>query len=185
MKKRELGKSGLEVTALGLGCMGMSFGYGPPLDKNEMIKVIRAAVEQGVNFFDTAEVYGPYINEELVGEALLPFKNKVIIATKFGFAANDTDGKWNKLDSSPKNIRAVAEASLKRLKVEAIDLFYQHRVDPNTPIEETADAVKTLIKVNTLDFQKQEQGLLDELMQFKKLRHYKVSILYFGESQKK
>jgi aryl-alcohol dehydrogenase-like predicted oxidoreductase len=146
MKKRELGKSGLEVSAVGLGCMGMSFGYGPPLDKNEMTKVIHAAVEMGINFFDTAEVYGPYINEELVGEALKPFRNKVVIATKFGFRANDTDGKWSKLDSSPKHIREVAEASLKRLKVEAIDLFYQHRVDPNTPIEEAADAVRTLIK---------------------------------------
>lgn len=146
MQKRKLGQSVLEVSALGLGCMGMSFGYGQVHDKKEMIKVIHQAVERGVTFFDTAEVYGPYTNEELVGEALQPFKDKVVIATKFGFRGNDVDGKWDMLDSSPKHIRAVAEASLKRLNVEAIDLFYQHRVDPNTPIEEVAEAVKGLIK---------------------------------------
>lgn len=146
MQKRKLGNSGLEVSALGLGCMGMSYGYGPAQDKNEMIKVIHSAIDQGVTFFDTAEVYGPFANEELVGEALRPFRNKVIIATKFGFKGNDVDGKWNALDSSPKHIKEVVEASLKRLNIETIDLLYQHRVDPNTPIEETADAVKTLIK---------------------------------------
>lgn len=145
MKKRKLGKSGLEVSAIGFGAMGMSFGFGPPKDKNEMIKVLRAAIEQGFTFFDTAEVYGPFVNEELVGEALAPFKGKVVIATKFGFkvAAN---GSLADLDSRPEHIKAVAEASLKRLKVDAIDLFYQHRVDPKVPIEEVAGAVKELIK---------------------------------------
>lgn len=147
MKTRKLGKNGFEVSALGLGCMGMSFGYGPPKDKNEMISVIRAAVEQGVTFFDTAEVYGPFINEELVGEALAPFKGKVKIATKFGFKPSASDpSKWSELDSRPEHIKQVAEASLKRLKVDAIDLFYQHRVDLNVPIEEVAGAVKELIK---------------------------------------
>jgi aryl-alcohol dehydrogenase-like predicted oxidoreductase len=145
MKKRNLGKSGLEVSAIGFGAMGMSFGYGAPKDKNEMIKVLRAAVEQGVTFFDTAEVYGPFLNEELVGEALAPFKNKVVIATKFGFKP-DATGKWTDLDSHPENIRKVAEASLKRLKVDAIDLFYQHRVDPSVPMEDVAGAVKDLIQ---------------------------------------
>lgn len=144
MKKRKLGNSGLEVSAIGLGCMGMSYGYGPAKDKNEMIPVIRAAVEQGVTFFDTAEVYGPYINEELVGEALAPFRNDVLIATKFGF--NIQDGKMAGVNSRPENIRKVAEESLKRLDVEVIDLFYQHRVDPNIPIEEVAGTVKELIK---------------------------------------
>lgn len=145
MKKRQLGKSGLEVSAIGFGAMGMSFGYGPPKDKNEMIAVLRAAVEQGVTFFDTAEVYGPFLNEELVGEALAPFKGQVVIATKFGFKA-DASGKWTDLDSRPEHIKAVAEASLKRLKVDALDLFYQHRVDPAVPIEDVAGAVKDLIK---------------------------------------
>ena len=131
MKKRILGKN-LEVSAIGLGCMGMSFGYGPAGEKSAMIKVIRAAVEQGITFFDTAEVYGPYTNEELVGEALAPFKNEVLIATKFGF--NIVDGKISGVNSRPENIRKVAEESLKRLKIEVIDLFYQHRVDPNIPI---------------------------------------------------
>lgn len=145
MQKRKLGTSGLEVSALGFGAMGMSFGYGPPKDKADMIQVLRGAVEQGITFFDTAEVYGPYINEELVGEALQPYKGKVVIATKFGFkpAAN---GAWSELDSRPEHIREVAEASLKRLKVDAIDLFYQHRVDPNVPIEDVAGAVRDLIK---------------------------------------
>jgi aryl-alcohol dehydrogenase-like predicted oxidoreductase len=147
MQKRKLGKSNLEVSALGLGCMGMSFGYGPAGDKREMIAVIRAAVERGVNFFDTAEVYGPFTNEELVGEALAPFRGKMVIATKFGWEANPADGgKWSSLNSRPEHIKKVAEASLKRLKVDAIDLFYQHRVDLNVPIEEVAGAVKQLIQ---------------------------------------
>jgi aryl-alcohol dehydrogenase-like predicted oxidoreductase len=147
MQKRQLGKSGLEVSALGFGCMGLSFGLGPATEKEEAIKVIRAAVEGGVTFFDTAEVYGPLVNEELVGEALAPFRGKVVIATKFGFKANPADGdKWNALDSRPEHIKEVAEASLKRLKVDALDLFYQHRVDLEVPIEETAGAVKELIK---------------------------------------
>jgi aryl-alcohol dehydrogenase-like predicted oxidoreductase len=147
MQKRQLGKSGLEVSALGFGCMGLSFGLGPATEKEEAIKVIRAAVEGGVTFFDTAEVYGPLVNEELVGEALAPFRGKVVIATKFGFKANPADGdKWNALDSRPEHIKEVAEASLKRLKVDALDLFYQHRVDLEVPIEETAGAVKVLIK---------------------------------------
>jgi aryl-alcohol dehydrogenase-like predicted oxidoreductase len=141
MKKR----TRLEVSAIGFGAMGMSFGYGAPKDKNEMIAVLRAAVEQGVTFFDTAQVYGPYLNEELVGEALAPFKNKVVIATKFGFKP-DANGKWTDLDSRPENIRKVAEESLKRLKVDAIDLFYQHRVDPSVPMEDVAGTVKDLIQ---------------------------------------
>ena len=146
MEKRKLGNSGLEVSALGLGCMGMSLRYGPPADKQEMIALIRAAVERGVTFFDTAEVYGPFINEELVGEALAPFREQVVIATKFGFKLDaNGDGRWAGLDSRPEHIREVAEASLKRLKIETIDLFYQHRVDPNVPIEEVAGAVKDLI----------------------------------------
>jgi aryl-alcohol dehydrogenase-like predicted oxidoreductase len=146
MQKRKLGKSNLEVSALGLGCMGMSFGYGPAGDKQEMISVIRAAVERGVTFFDTAEVYGPYTNEELVGEALAPFRGKVAIATKFGFKLDPNTGKQAGLDSRPEHIKEVAEASLKRLKSDVIDLFYQHRVDPNVPIEEVAGAVKELIQ---------------------------------------
>jgi aryl-alcohol dehydrogenase-like predicted oxidoreductase len=147
MQKRKLGESNLKVSAIGLGCMGMSFGYGPAGDKQEMISVIRAAVERGVTFFDTAEVYGPFTNEELVGEALAPFHGKVVIATKFGWEANLVDGgKWNSLNSRPEHIKKVAEASLQRLKVDAIDLFYQHRVDLNVPIEEVAGAVKQLIQ---------------------------------------
>ena len=147
MKKRILGKSGLEVSAIGLGCMGMSFGYGPPADKNEMIALMRSAVERGVTFFDTAEVYGPFTNEELVGEALAPVRDQVVIATKFGFKpAAPGDARWSLLDSRPEHIKEVAEASLKRLKVEAIDLFYQHRVDPEVPIEDVAGAVKDLIQ---------------------------------------
>jgi aryl-alcohol dehydrogenase-like predicted oxidoreductase len=144
MQKRKLGSSGLEVSALGLGCMGMSHGYGPPGDKQEMISVIRDAVARGVTLFDTAEVYGPFTNEELVGEALAPFRGKVAIATKFGFKI-DAEGRQSGLDSRPLHIRQVAEASLKRLKVEVIDLFYQHRVDPEVPIEDVAGAVKELI----------------------------------------
>lgn len=146
MRKRTLGKSGLNVSTLGLGCMGMSFGYGPAKDKQEMIPVIRAAVEQGITFFDTAEVYGPYINEELVGEALAPFRGEVVIATKFGFKLDPETGKQVGLDSRPEHIKEVAEASLKRLQVDAIDLFYQHRVDPEVPIEDVAGAVKDLIQ---------------------------------------
>jgi aryl-alcohol dehydrogenase-like predicted oxidoreductase len=147
MQKRKLGKSNLEVSALGLGCMGMSFSYGPPKDKQEMIPVIRAAVERGVTFFDTAEVYGPYINEELVGEALAPFRGQVVTATKFGWKIDPkAERGLAGLDSRPEHIKQVAEGSLKRLKVDAIDLFYQHRVDPEVPIEDVAGAVKELIQ---------------------------------------
>ncbi len=146
MQKRKLGKSNLEVSALGLGCMGMSFGLGPAGDKQEMISVIRAAVERGVTFFDTAEVYGPYTNEELVGEALAPFRAQVVIATKFGFKLDPSTGKQVGMDSRPERIKEVAEASLKRLRTDVIDLFYQHRVDPDVPIEEVAGAVKDLIQ---------------------------------------
>src|SRR5271155_2046602 len=145
MQKRKLGKSDLEVSAIGLGCMGMSFGYGPPADKQEMISLIRTAVERGVTFFDTAEVYGPCTNEELVGEALAPFRGKVVIATKFGFKLDPNTGKQAGMDSRPEHIREVAEASLKRLRVEVIDLLYQHRVDPDVPIEDVAGTVKDLI----------------------------------------
>lgn len=145
MQKRKLGKGNLEVSAIGLGCMGMSFGYGPAKDKQEMIPVIRAAVERGVTFFDTAEVYGPFINEELVGEALVPFREQVGIATKFGFHF-DTNGKQAGLNSRPEHIKEAAEGSLKRLRVDAIDLLYQHRVDPAVPIEDVAGAVKDLIQ---------------------------------------
>jgi aryl-alcohol dehydrogenase-like predicted oxidoreductase len=147
VQTRKLGNSNLEVSAIGLGCMGMSFGYGPAADKQEMISLIRSAVEQGVTFFDTAEVYGPFTNEELVGEALAPFRGQVVIATKFGFKPTDDDGgRWSAVDSRPEHIREVAEASLKRLKVDVIDLFYQHRVDPDVPIEDVAGAVKDLIQ---------------------------------------
>jgi aryl-alcohol dehydrogenase-like predicted oxidoreductase len=147
MQNRKLGKSNLEVSALGLGCMGLSFGYGPAVDKTEGIALIRTAVERGVTFFDTAEVYGPFTNEELVGEALEPFRSKVVIATKFGWEANPADGgKWNSLNSRPEHIKKVAEASLKRLKTDVIDLLYQHRVDLNVPIEDVAGAVKELIQ---------------------------------------
>ncbi len=146
MQKRKLGKSNLEVSALGLGCMGLSFGYGPAVDKNEGIALIRAAVEHGITFFDTAEVYGPYTNEELVGEALAPFRERVVIATKFGFKIDPNTGKQAGLDSRPAHIKEVAERSLKRLKSDVIDLFYQHRVDPEVPIEDVAGAVKNLIE---------------------------------------
>jgi aryl-alcohol dehydrogenase-like predicted oxidoreductase len=145
MNKRKLGNSGLEVSALGLGCMGMSFGYGPPADKQEMIALIRTAVERGVTFFDTAEVYGPFTNEELVGEALAPFRDQVAIATKFGFKLDPNNFKQTGLDSHPEHIKQVAEASLKRLRTDVIDLFYQHRVDADVPIEDVAGAVKDLI----------------------------------------
>ena len=147
MQKRKLGNSNLEVSALGLGCMGMSFSYGPAKDKQEMIPVIRAAVERGITFFDTAEVYGPYINEELVGEALAPFRGQVVIATKFGWKIDPkVERGLAGLDSRPEHIKEVVEGSLKRLMVDAIDLFYQHRVDPDVPIEDVAGAVKDLIQ---------------------------------------
>jgi aryl-alcohol dehydrogenase-like predicted oxidoreductase len=146
MQKHKLGKSNLEVSAIGLGCMGLSFGYGPAVEKQEGIALIRAAVERGVTFFDTAEVYGPYKNEELVGEALAPFRERVVIATKFGFKIDPNTGKQAGLDSRPDHIKEVAEASLKRLKTDVIDLFYQHRVDPNVPIEDVAGTVKDLIQ---------------------------------------
>ena len=146
MQKRTLGTSNLEVSALGLGCMGMSFGYGPAADKQEMISLIRTAVERGVTFFDTAEVYGPFTNEELVGEALAPFRDRVVIATKFGFKLDPNTGKQAGLNSRPEHIKQVAEASLKRLRTGVIDLFYQHRVDPDVPIEDVAGAVKDLIQ---------------------------------------
>jgi aryl-alcohol dehydrogenase-like predicted oxidoreductase len=147
VQKRKLGNSNLEVSAIGLGCMGMSFSYTPFPDRQEMIALIRSAVERGVTFFDTAEVYGPFTNEELVGEALSPFRGQVVIATKFGFKpAFDGEPRWNELDSRPEHIKQVAEGSLKRLKVDAIDLFYQHRVDPDVPIEYVAGAVKDLIQ---------------------------------------
>src|SRR5881394_3827707 len=146
MEMRKLGKSGLQVPALGLGCMGLSFGYGPAVDKKEGITLLRTAVERGVTFFDTAEVYGPFTNEELVGEALAPFRDQVVIATKFGFKLDPSTGKQAGLDSRPEHIKEVAEASLKRLKTDVIDLFYQHRVDPDVPIEDTAGAVKDLIQ---------------------------------------
>src|ERR1700688_2772682 len=147
MKKRKLGKSNLEVSAIGLGCMGLSFGLGPAVDKKEGISLIRSAVEKGITFFDTAEVYGPFTNEELVGEALAPFRDQVVIATKFGWKPNPEDGgKWTALDSRPEHIKEAVEGSLKRLKTDVIDLYYQHRVDPNVPIEEVAGAVKELIQ---------------------------------------
>ena len=146
MQKRKLGNSGLEVSALGLGCMGMTYAYGPAPDKQEMIKLLHAAVDHGITFFDTAEVYGPFTNEELVGEALAPLRDRVVIATKFGFKrAADNESRWSELDSRPEHIREVAEASLKRLRTDRIDLFYQHRVDPDVPIEDVAGTVKDLI----------------------------------------
>jgi aryl-alcohol dehydrogenase-like predicted oxidoreductase len=151
MQKRKLGKSGLEVSAIGLGCMGMTFSYGPPADKKQMISLIRTAVARGVTFFDTAEVYGPLNNEELVGEALAPFKGKVVIATKFGFELDPNGGsQWAGLNSRPEHIKRAVEGSLKRLQVDAIDLLYQHRVDPNVPIEDVAGAVKDLIEKGTV-----------------------------------
>lgn len=147
MQKRTLGNSGLEVSEIGLGCMGLSFGLGPATEKSDAIQLIRAAADRGVTFFDTAEVYGPYVNEKVVGEALEPIRGQVVIATKFGFKANPDDGdKWNLLDSHPEHIKKVAEASLKRLRTDVIDLYYQHRVDPNVPIEDVAGAVKDLIQ---------------------------------------
>lgn len=153
MQKRKLGKNGLEVSALGLGCMGMSFSYGPPKDKAEMISLLRAAVERGITFFDTAEVYGPLTNEDLVGEALAPFRKQVAIATKFGFRPAATgEARWSELDSRPEHIRQAVEGSLKRLRVEVIDLLYQHRVDLNVPIEDVAGAVKELIQAGKVKY---------------------------------
>src|SRR6516162_3591444 len=147
MQTRKLGSGSLEVSELGFGCMGMSFSYGPPKDTKEMTSLLHAAVERGVTFFDTAEVYGPLLNEELVGEALVPFRGRVVIATKFGWAPNPSDdGKWSALNSRPEHIKQVAEQSLKRLNVDAIDLFFQHRVDLNAPIEDVAGVVKDLIQ---------------------------------------
>jgi aryl-alcohol dehydrogenase-like predicted oxidoreductase len=145
MQKRKLGKTNLEVSAIGLGCMGLSFGYGPAVEKQAGISLIRSAVERGVTFFDTAEMYGPFANEELVGEALAPVRKQVVIATKFGFDIDRETGQQQGLNSRPEHIKQVAEASLKRLRTETIDLFYQHRVDPNVPIEDVAGAVKDLI----------------------------------------
>src|SRR5262249_28453647 len=146
MQRRTMGNSNLEVSAIGLGCMGMSFGYGPPMEKPEAVSLIRAAVERGVTFFDTAEVYGPFTNEELVGEALAPFRDRVVIATKFGWRIDPSTRKSVGLDSRPGHIKEVAEASLKRLRVDCIDLFYQHRVAPDVPIEDVAGAVKELVQ---------------------------------------
>jgi aryl-alcohol dehydrogenase-like predicted oxidoreductase len=146
LQERRLGNSNLEVSAIGLGCMGLSFGYGPAVEKRQGISLIRAAVERGVTFFDTAEVYGPFTNEELVGQALAPFRGQVVIATKFGFDIDPKTGQQRGLDSRPDHIREVAEASLKRLKTDRIDLFYQHRVDPNVPIEDVAGTVQDLIR---------------------------------------
>jgi aryl-alcohol dehydrogenase-like predicted oxidoreductase len=147
MQKRKLGKSNLEVSAIGLGCMGMSFAYGPAKDKQEMISLLRSAVERGITFFDTAEVYGPFTNEELIGEGLAPFREQVVIATKFGFKPDSkSETRWRNLDSRPEHIKQVAEASLKRLRTDVIDLFYQHRVDPSVPIEDVAGAVRGLIR---------------------------------------
>jgi aryl-alcohol dehydrogenase-like predicted oxidoreductase len=187
MQKRKLGKSNLEVSALGLGCMGMSHGYGPAGDKQEMISVIRAAVERGVTFFDTAEVYGPFTNEELVGEALAPFRGKVVIATKFGFKLHPQTGKQAGLDSRPEHIREVAEAALKRLRVDAIDLLYQHRVDPEVPIEDVAGAVKDLIqegKVKHFGLSRLAFKPSVAHMQSSLLPHCKANTRCFGESLK-
>src|SRR5229473_4430719 len=151
MQKRTLGNSNLEVSALGLGCMGMSFAYGPPADKQEVIRLLRSAVERGITFFDTAEVYGPFTNEELVGEALVPVREQVVIATKFGWDIDPGTGQQRGLNSRPEHIKEVAEASLKRLKTDVIDLFYQHRVDPDVPIEDVAGAVKELIQAGKVN----------------------------------
>jgi len=175
MQERKLGKSNLEVSAIGLGCMGMSFGLGPAADKQEMISLIRAAVERGITFFDTAEVYGPFTNEELVGEALAPVRNQVAIATKFGFKPGPDGQRWSDLDSRPEHIKQVAEASLKRLKTDVIDLFYQHRVDPNVPIEDAAGA----------DSLRQAYRPAVAHTRFSRSRHCKANIRFGGESLKR
>ena len=175
MKKRKLG-SNLEVSAIGFGCMGLSSGYGPPVDKQHGISVIRAAVESGVTFFDTAESYGPFTNEELVGEALAPFRDQVVIATKFGWKI--ADGKRAALDSRPEHIKEVAEASLKRLKTDVIDLFYQHRVDPNIPIEDVGGAVKDLIqqgKVKHFGLSEAGVQIIVALMRFSRSLHSRAN----------
>ena len=189
MQKRNLGAESLEVSAIGLGCMGMSWSYGPPKNKQEMTALLRAAVERGVTFFDTAEVYGPLLNEELVGEALAPFRGKVIIATKFGWAPNLSEGgKWNALNSRPEHIKQVAEQSLKRLKVDAIDLFYQHRVDLNVPIEDVAGAVKDLIqegKVKHFGLSEASARQFAGPMQCNPSLHFRASIRFSGASRKR
>lgn len=155
MEKRKLGQEGLEVSALGLGCMGMSWSYGPAKDKQEMISLLHKAIDQGITFFDTAEVYGPYVNEELLGEALAPYRDKIVIATKFGWAPaspEEANGRWNALDSRPEHIKQVVEGSLRRLKTDVIDLYYQHRVDPQVPIEDVAGAVKDLIDAGKVKY---------------------------------
>ena len=163
MEKRKLGTEGLEVSALGLGCMGMSFAYGPAKDKGEMVQLMHEAVDRGLNFFDTAEVYGPFTNEELVGEGLAVFTDEVVVATKFGFQINPSSGKIEGVNSRPENIRKVAEASLKRLKRETIDVFYQHRVDPNVPIEEVAGTVKDLIQEGKVRYFGMSEAGLDTI----------------------
>ena len=185
MKKRKLG-SNLEVSAIGFGCMGLSSGYGPPVDKQHGISVIRAAVESGVTFFDTAESYGPFTNEELVGEALAPFRDQVVIATKFGWKI--ADGKRAALDSRPEHIKEVAEASLKRLKTDVIDLFYQHRVDPNIPIEDVGGAVKDLIqqgKVKHFGLSEAGVQIIVALMRFSRSLHSRANTRFGGESRKR
>ena len=180
MKTRELGKMGLEVSSVGLGCMGMSFAYGRTPDKKDMISLIRKAVELGVTFFDTAEAYGPYINEELLGEALEPFRDKVVIATKFGFKLGP-EGKQVGQDSRPEHIREVAEASLKRLRTDTIDLFYQHRVDTNVPVEDVAGTVKDLIKEGKVKY----FGLSEAGVKTIRTAHAVLSTHYGGENRKK
>ena len=189
MQKRKLGNSGLEVSALGLGCMGMSWSYGPPKNKQEMITLLRAAVERGVTFFDTAEIYGPYHNEELLGEALAPFHGQVVIATKFGWAPgpNDKD-RWSIINSRPEHIKQVVDGSLKRLKVDVIDLYYQHRVDPDVPIQDVAGAVKDLIeqgKVKHFGLSKPGQIPFVVPTQFNPLLLCKVNIRFGIESLKR
>ncbi len=191
MQKRKLGKSNLEVSAIGLGCMGLSFGYGPAVDKQQGISLIRAAVERGVTFFDTAEVYGPFTNEELVGEALAPFRDQVVIATKFGFKIEN--GKQAGLDSRPEHIKEVADASLKRLKTDRIDLLYQHRVDPSVPIEGVAGAVKDLIQQGKVKhFGLSEAGVKTirrahavQSVAALQSEYFKASIRFGGESLKR
>jgi aryl-alcohol dehydrogenase-like predicted oxidoreductase len=190
MQKRKLGNSNLQVSALGLGCMGMSFGYGPAADKQEMISLIRAAVERGVTFFDTAEVYGPFTNEELVGEALAPLRKQAVIATKFGFNLDSNAAQTSTpLNSRPDHIKQVAEASLKRLKTDTIDSFYQHRVDPDVPIEDVAGAVKELIQegkvLNTSDFPKRACKRSVARMRFSPSRLSRANTRCGGENLKR
>lgn len=182
MQQRQLGQNGLTVSALGLGCMGLSFGYGPATDKQQAISLIRAAVEKGVTFFDTAEIYGPFVNEEVVGEALAPVRDQVVIATKFGF---DCEQPGQVLNSRPEHIRAAVEGSLARLKTDYIDLYYQHRVDPDVPVEDVAGTVADLIakaRSNILGCRKQVSGLSVALTPFARWRLYRVSIPCGGVS---